>query len=107
MQSLHCNFVVFLLPLACKNTQMNSLVSTHNTLLKERTFSVPRGLLKQIDRNSRLIAVKGSRGVGKTNFLLDYCNEYHRGDNSCLYVNVNNLFIASEGLFRFVELFIN
>lgn len=84
---------------------MNSLVSTHNTLLKERTSSVPRGLLKQIDRNSRLIAVKGSRGVGKTNFLLDYCNEYHRGDNTCLYVNVNNLFIASEGLFRFVEHF--
>lgn len=84
---------------------MNSLVSTHNTLLKERTSSVPRGLLKQIDRNSRLIAVKGSRGVGKTNFLLDYCNEYHRGDSSCLYVNVNNLFIASEGLFHFVEHF--
>lgn len=84
---------------------MNSLVSTHNTLLKERTSSVPRGVLKQIDRSRRLIAVKGSRGVGKTNFLLDYCNEYHRGDSSCLYVSVNNLFIASEGLFHFVEHF--
>lgn len=84
---------------------MNSLVSTHNTLLKERTSSVPRGLLKQIDHKSRLIAVKGSRGVGKTNFLLDYCNEYYKGSSSCLYVNVNNLFIASEGLFHFVEHF--
>lgn len=84
---------------------MNSLVSTHNTLLKERTSSIPRGVLKQIDRSSRLIAVKGSRGVGKTNFLLDYCNEYHRGNSSCLYVNVNNLFIASEGLYHFVEHF--
>lgn len=84
---------------------MNSLVSTHNTLLKERTSSIPRGVLKQIDRSRRLIAVKGSRGVGKTNFLLDYCNEYHRGNSSCLYVNVNNLFIASEGLYHFVEHF--
>lgn len=84
---------------------MNSLVTTHNTLLKERTSSVPRELLKQIDRKSRLIAVKGSRGVGKTNFLLDYCNEYYQGSSSCLYVNVNNLFIASEGLFHFVESF--
>lgn len=96
---------LFLLSLCCKNTQMNSLVSTHNTLLKERTSSVPRGLLKQIDHKSRLIAVKGSRGVGKTNFLLDYCNEYYKGSSSCLYVNVNNLFIASEGLFHFVEHF--
>lgn len=84
---------------------MNSLVSTHNTLLNKRRSSIPRGLLKQIDRNSRLIAVKGSRGVGKTNFLLDYCYKYHLEDRSCLYVNVNNLFIASEGLFRFVEHF--
>lgn len=84
---------------------MNSLVSTHNTLLKERKSSIRRSLLDRIDRNSRLIAVKGSRGVGKTNILLDYCKEYHAGDASCLYVNVNNLFIASEGLFHFVEHF--
>lgn len=84
---------------------MNSLVSTHHTLLKERNSSIRRGLLDGINRNSRLIAVKGSRGVGKTNFLLDYCKEYHENDPACLYVNVNNLFIASEGLFHFVEHF--
>jgi len=84
---------------------MNSLVSTHETLLKERNSSIRRNLMDRINRNSRLIAVKGSRGVGKTNFLLDYCKEYHKQDNSCLYVNVNNLFIANDGLFRFVEHF--
>ena len=84
---------------------MNSLVSTHKTLLKERVSSIRRGLMGQIDRNSRLIAVKGSRGVGKTNFLLDYCKEFHKQDNTCLYVNVNNLFIVNDGLFHFVEHF--
>lgn len=84
---------------------MNSLVTTHNTLLKERTSSIRRGLMDRINRNSRLIAVKGSRGVGKTNFLLDYSKEYHAHESSCLYVNINNLFIASDGLFHFVEYF--
>lgn len=84
---------------------MNSLVTTHKTLLKERTSFIRRGLMDQINRNSRLIAVKGSRGVGKTNFLLDYCKEYHPNENSCLYVNINNLFIANDGLFHFVEYF--
>lgn len=84
---------------------MNSLVTTHNTLLKERTSSIRRGLMDTIDRKSRLIAVKGSRGVGKTNFLLDYCKEYHLHENTCLYVNINNLFIANDGLFHFVEYF--
>lgn len=61
--------------------------------------------MDRINRQSRLIAVKGSRGVGKTNFLLDYCKEYHPNENSCLYVNINNLFIANDGLFHFVEYF--
>lgn len=84
---------------------MNSLITTHNTLLKERTSSIRRGLMDRINRNSRLIAVKGSRGVGKTNFLLDYCKEFHAYESACLYVNVNNLFIAHDGLYRFVEYF--
>lgn len=103
--SLHCNICIFLLPLYGKNTKMNSLVATHKALLKERSSSIRRGLMDRINRNSRLIAVKGSRGVGKTNFLLDYSKEYHPFDNHCLYVNVNNLFIVNDGLYHFVEHF--
>ncbi len=84
---------------------MNSLVSTHHTLLKERSSAIRRGLMDRINRKSRLIAVKGSRGVGKTNFLLDYYREYHSGEPTCLYVNINNLFIAHDGLFHFAAYF--
>lgn len=84
---------------------MNSLITTHTTLLKERFSSIRRGLMDEINRDSRLIAVKGSRGVGKTNFLLDYGKEFHPNEKSCLYVNINNLFIVNDGLFHFVEYF--
>lgn len=84
---------------------MDSLRITHRTLLKERVSAIRRGLLDEINRNSRLIAIKGSRGVGKTNFLLDYSREFYPNDDSCLYVNINNLFFASEGLFHFAERF--
>ena len=73
---------------------MDSLRSTHITLLKERTSAIRRGLSDEINRNGRLIAIKGSRGVGKTNFLLEYCREYYAEDNSCLYININNLFFC-------------
>ena len=89
----------------CKKSEMNSLITTHNTLLKERTSSIRRGLMDRINRNSRLIAVKGSRWVVKTNFFLVYCKEYQAHERSCLYVNLINLFIAHDGLFRFVEYF--
>lgn len=84
---------------------MDNLRSNHKTLLKERNSVLRRGLLDKIDRSARLIAVKGSRGVGKTNFLLEYCKEYEGDKNTCLYVNINNLFFADEGLFHFVERF--
>lgn len=67
LQSQDCNFSKFLLSLYGKILEMDSLISTHNTLLKERSSAIRRGLMDQISRKSRLIAVKGSRGVGKTN----------------------------------------
>ena len=84
---------------------MESLRNTYDILLKERVSTIRRGLLDTIDTRARLIAIKGSRGVGKTNFLLDFAREYHAGDPDCLYVNINNLFFATEGLFHFVERF--
>ena len=51
---------------------MESLRNTHKILMKERTSAIRRGLLDTIDSRARLIAIKGSRGVGKTNFLLDF-----------------------------------
>lgn len=84
---------------------MESLRNTHKILMKERTSAIRRGLLDTIDSRARLIAIKGSRGVGKTNFLLDFCKDHYKDDPSCLYVNINNLFFAMEGLFNFVERF--
>ena len=84
---------------------MESLRNTYDILLKERVSTIRRGLLDTIDSHARLIANKGSRGVGKTNFLLDFAREFHAGDPDCLYVNINNLFFATEGLFHFVERF--
>ena len=84
---------------------MDSLRNTYQVLLKERTSRIRRGLLDRMDAGARLIAIKGSRGVGKTNFLLDFAREYHAGDEGCLYVNLNNLFFATEGLFHFAERF--
>ena len=84
---------------------MESLRNTYDILLKERVSTIRRGVLDTIDTRARLIAIKGSRGVGKTNFLLDFAREYHAGDPDCLYVNINNLFFATEGLFHFAERF--
>jgi len=84
---------------------MNTLVQTHNSLLKDKKTTIRRELADEIDWSHRLIGIKGSRGVGKTTFLLDYVREHCAEDKSCLYINLNNLFFTERGLVSFVDEF--
>jgi len=84
---------------------MNTLVQTHNSLLKHKKGTIRRELADEIDWSQRLIAIKGSRGVGKTTFLLDYIREHHANDKNCLYINLNNLFFTEKGLVPFIDEF--
>lgn len=58
--------------------------------------------MDEIDWNQRLIGIKGSRGVGKTTFLLLYANEFFGPDNKeCLYINLNHFFFTERTLIDF------
>ncbi len=51
--------------------------------------------MDDIDWNARLIGIKGSRGIGKTTFLLNYAKV--AGDSKkCLYVDLNNFYFATH-----------
>lgn len=64
---------------------MESFFRTHKYLVEHLQPSVRRELMDEINWNDRLIGIKGSRGVGKTTFLLDYAREYFGADNKkCL-----------------------
>lgn len=67
---------------------------------------IRRGLMDEINWNDRLIAIKGSRGVGKTTFLLQYAKERFGQSRDCLYVNFNNLYFSDNSLLKFVEEFV-
>lgn len=67
---------------------------------------VKRELMNEIDWSSRLIGIKGTRGVGKTTFLLQYAKDYFgANDKTCLYINMNNLYFTCRSLVDFAEEF--
>jgi predicted AAA+ superfamily ATPase len=67
---------------------------------------VQRLLMDEIDWNHRLIGIKGSRGVGKTTFLLEYARQrFGPDDRSCLYINLNNFFFTTCSLADFADEF--
>ena len=84
---------------------MYKLIETHNALLRLTENTIRRGLMDKINHEGRMIAIKGGRGVGKTTFLLNYGRERYGTTRKCLYININNLFIASNGLYHFIERF--
>lgn len=58
--------------------------------------------MDEIDWGSRMIGIKGTRGVGKTTFLLQYAKEHFSvGDRKCLYVNMNNFYFQGRGIADF------
>ena len=77
---------------------MESFYRTHKYLVEHVESPVKRDLMYQIDKNSRLVGIKGSRGVGKTTFLLQYAKENYGLDRSCLYINLNNLYFTEHTL---------
>lgn len=80
---------------------MESFFRTHDYLIEHLQVSVRRDLMDEIDWSQRMIGIKGTRGVGKTTFLLQYAKEKFGRDRSCLYINMNNFYFQGRGIAEF------
>jgi uncharacterized protein len=80
---------------------MESFFRTHDYLLEHLDAPVRRKLMDEVDWSSRMIGIKGGRGVGKTTFLLQYAKERFGHDRSCLYINMNNFYFQGRGIAEF------
>lgn len=82
---------------------MESFYRTHKYLVEHVQTHVRRQLMDEIDWSDRLIGIKGSRGVGKSTFLLEYAKEKFRTDRSCLYINMNHFYFTKHNLVEFAK----
>lgn len=81
---------------------MEAFFRTHTYLVEHMNAPVRRTLMDEIDWNDRMIGIKGSRGIGKTTFLLQYAKEhFDTRDRQCLYVNMNNFYFQGRGICDF------
>lgn len=81
---------------------MEAFFRTHRYLVEHVNAPVRRSLMDEIDWNDRMIGIKGTRGVGKTTFLLQYAKEHFDIlDRKCLYINMNNFYFQGRGIADF------
>ena len=85
---------------------METFYRTHSYLMEHTNAPVRRDLMDEIDWNDRLIGIKGTRGVGKTTFLLQYAKEKFGTDHSCLFINMNNFYFSKYTLVEFAAEFV-
>ena len=86
---------------------MEAFYRTHAYLVEHTNAPVRRVLMDEIDWNDRMIGIKGSRGVGKTTFLLQYAKEqFGVNDRQCLYINMNNFYFEGRGIADFAGDFV-
>ncbi len=94
-----------------RNGMLESFYVTHANLVANLEVPIRRKLMDDVDWNDRLIAIKGGRGVGKTDFLLDYARHLRdtlpeSEQRSVLYINLNNFYFTEHSLYEFAGEFV-
>ena len=92
--------------LRLKFNEVEAFFKTHQYLVDHVNSPIRRELMNEINWDDRLIGIKGSRGVGKTTFLLEYAKENFGSDNKeCLYINLNHFYFTEKKLVDFANEF--
>ena len=85
---------------------METLVGKYKRLLQATSTAYVRSLMDEINWNTRLLAIRGARGVGKTTLMLQYLKMHYEGDGrEALYVSLDNVYFTRHSLGEFVEQF--
>jgi len=81
---------------------METFFQSHAYLVEHTNSPIRRGLMDTIDWSYRLIGIRGSRGVGRTQFLLTYAKEnFDPRLRQCLYANMNSFYFQGRKLVDF------
>ena len=109
-----------------RRTMLDAFFQTHEALVKRASMPIRRLLMDEINWEDRLIAIKGGRGVGKTDFMLSrikeieqtYQEQYERecaaiksrrkpkAIRPCLYVNLNDFFFTQHTIVELASRFV-
>ena len=109
-----------------RRTMLDAFFQTHDFLVAHASMPIRRQLMDDINWDDRLIAIKGGRGVGKTDFMLSrikeieqvYKEQFERemaGSiarrkpklvRPCLYVSLNDFFFTQHSIVELASKFV-
>ena len=85
---------------------MRQLFETFYQLIERTSTDFTRYLYHEIHWESRLIAITGARGTGKTTLMLQYIKEHYTPySNEVLYVSLDNIWFTTHSLLDLADYF--
>jgi len=85
---------------------MDTLINRYKRLLAVTSTAYVRSLMNTIHWDTRLIAIRGARGVGKTTLMLQYLKLHYADDTrSALYVSLDSAYFSRHTLGELAEQF--
>lgn len=84
---------------------MEELYGYNDNTIRNVNSHYFRFLLNKIDWDQRLIAIKGSRGVGKTTLLLQYLKYVLKKSDEALYVTADHYWFYTHNLVQTADAF--
>lgn len=78
---------------------MEKLFTLHDSYIAQVPMGFTRGLMERIDWNTRLIGIKGPKGVGKSTLMQQYIrNNFRDGDRHVLYCSADTGYFTEHTL---------
>ncbi len=86
-----------------ESIELQPLFNNYHRRIAKIDLRFKRYLYEQINWKSRIISIKGARGVGKTTMLLQHILENYEDIDKTLYVSLDDLWFATHSLIDLVD----
>lgn len=85
---------------------MQILLETYNRLLVQKTPLYGRRFYDEFSMPQQVVGIIGSRGVGKTTFLLEYLRRGYKESSKGLYISADHLYFSEHTLIATADQFV-
>lgn len=83
--------------------KIEDLYESSDRLIADVSSDFHRDLYTTVDWESRMVCIRGARGVGKTTMLKQYMREHFFGDHKALYVSLDDFFFTDHHILDVAE----